>query len=410
MKYVIIGNSAAGIGTVEGIRQVDRNGEITIITNEAHYTYSRPLISYLLQGKTDEQRMKYRPDDFYEKNHCKVLFSKEVTAIDKDKKVVQLKDAETIPYDKLMVATGSRPFVPPMKGLETVKKQFPFMKLDDAHALKAALTKESKVLIIGAGLIGMKCAEGISDLCSHITIVDMAPRILSSILDETGANIVQEFVEKRNITFELNTSVETFETTKATLVNGKEIPFDIIVLAVGVRPNTSLVADIGGEVNRGIVVNKKLETSILDIYSAGDCSEGYDSTLEGNRILAILPNAYMQGVAAGKNMAGENESYEKGMAMNAIGFWGFHIATAGVYEGEAYTETKADLPYKKLFYQNNRLMGYIIIGNIEQAGIYTQLIREKTPLDTIDFELICERPGLMAFSRETRNQELGGAH
>ena len=124
MKYVIIGNSAGAIGCVEGIRSVDTEGEIVLISNEEYHTYSRPLISYLIYGKTDEQRMKYRPDSFYDDNKVNAILGKEVVKIDKDKKAVALNDGEEISYDKLLVATGSAPFVPPMQGLDKVDHKF----------------------------------------------------------------------------------------------------------------------------------------------------------------------------------------------------------------------------------------------------------------------------------------------
>ena len=115
MKYVIIGNSAAAIGAVEGIRQIDAASPIVLISKEPHHTYSRPLISYLLWGKTDERRMKYRPDDFYEVNHVQALLGRAAASIDAKTRAVILEDGERIPYDKLLLATGSTPFVPPMK-------------------------------------------------------------------------------------------------------------------------------------------------------------------------------------------------------------------------------------------------------------------------------------------------------
>ncbi len=407
MQYVIIGNSAAAIGAVEGIRKVDREGKIRIITSERNFVYGRPLISYLLAGKTTEEKMKYRPDDFYLKNNCEILYSTNVDKIDAAEKKVFTDSGDEFSYDKLLVSTGSAPFVPPMHGIERVTKKFSFMTLDDALSLKEVLTKETKVIIIGAGLIGLKCAEGISHLVKSIDVVDLAPRILSSILEEDTSRIIQAHLEKENIRFHLGTSVSEFTENEALLQNGERISFDICVLAVGVKANTALIKDAGGEVNRGIVVDTHMKTSLADIYAAGDCAEGYDSSVNANRVLALLPNAYMQGECAGKNMAGEPAEYRTAIPMNAIGFFGLHIATAGIYEGNVFKKQDADTPYKKLFYDNNRLNGYIIIGNIEKVGIYTSLIREKTPLDTIDFDLICETPGLMAFSREARSEKLG---
>lgn len=427
MRYVIIGNSAAGVGAVEGIRQVDADGQITIISDELRHTYSRPLISYLLLGKTTREKMKYRPESFYEDNGCIMLYGKAVS-IDAEGKTVEIEDladddgvintptgkTDKISYDKLLVATGSSAFVPPFEGLDTVKDKFTFMSLTDAELLDAALgdgkddADKKKVLIIGAGLIGLKCAEGILDKAQHITVIDLAPRILSSILDEGGAKMVQNHLESKGIEFILAGSVKKFDKNTATLDSGKTLDFDILVLAVGVRPNTALLDGIA-EIERGIVINEKSETSAPDIYAAGDCTQTLDISSGSNKIMALLPNAYMQGECAGINMAGGEKCFDKAIPMNAIGFCGLHLITAGDYNGEVYEEDDEETCcYKRLFYSDNKLNGYILIGSVDKAGIYTSLIREKTPLDTIDFPLICEKPGLMAFSKEDRKTKLGG--
>lgn len=404
-KYVIIGNSAGAVGCVEGIRSIDKDGEITLIASEPYHTYSRPLISYLLYGKTDEQRMKYRPDSFYKDNKVKKMLGKTVTSIDNKEKKVILSDGKEIEYEKLMVATGSVPFVPSMDGLDNVKKKFSFMTLDDAHKLEKAITPQSKVLIVGAGLIGLKCAEGINDKVDSVTVVDLADRILPSILDSDGSAIVQKHIESEGVKFYLSDSVKNFEKNKAALVSGAEIDFDVLVLAVGVRPCVSLVADIGGKVNRGIVTDDKCRTSIKDIYAAGDCTESHDVSSNSEKVMALLPNAYMQGETAGINMAGGKAVYDNAIPMNAIGFFGLHIITAGTYDGECYTKTE-DGNYKKLFYKSNHLKGYIMIGDIKRAGIYTSLIKKQIPLSSIDFDLIKDKPQLMAFSKKTREDFL----
>jgi len=396
MKYVIIGNSAAGVGTVEGIRQIDKEGEITIITDENYHTYSRPLISYLLLGKTDEERMKYRDNDFYTKNNVKMLHAT-AKEIDAKSKQVILSSGEKIPYDKLLVGTGSSAFVPPFEGLDSVKEKFTFMSLDDAKNLEKSLAQNKRVLIIGAGLIGLKCAEGIFNRVHHITVLDLAPRILSSILDEDGAKMVQSHLESKSIEFKLSASVKKFDKNTAILESGDKISFDVLVLAVGVRPNTALLKGIA-KIDRGIEVNSKSETSAPDIYAAGDCTQTTDISCGQNKIMALLPNAYMQGECAGINMAGGEKKFDNAIPMNAIGFFGLHMVTAGNYSGEVYAKTETG-NYKRLFYGNNKLNGYILIGGVERAGIYTSLIRESKPLDTIDFKQVCEKPELIAFVR-----------
>jgi len=407
LKYVIIGNSTAGIAAIEAIRKTDAQGEITVISDEAHHCYSRPLISYLLLGKTTEENMKYRDNDFYERNNCKLILSKRVVSIDPQGKSVSLDSGEAIAYDKLLAATGSSPFVPPMAGLDGVQNKYTFSCLDDAKALESAINENSRVLIIGAGLIGLKCAEGIRNSVREISVVDLAPKVLSSILDDDAAAYIKTHLEENGIRFYLGNSVQEFHKDKASLMDGTQLPFDVLVLAVGVRPNVSLIKDIGGKVGRGITVDEKSQTSIPDIYAAGDCTEAVDVSTGDTKIMALLPNAYMQGECAGFNMSGSPHSFSKAIPMNAIGFFGLHMITAGSYQGDVYFRRDGE-SFKKLYYRDNKLCGYILIGNVEKAGIYTSLIREKTPLDTIDFDLICEAPGLMAFSKNVRAEKLGG--
>lgn len=408
MNYVIIGNSAAAVGCIEGIRSIDREGGITVVSDEPYHVYARPLISYLLYGKTDEERMKYRPDDFYEKNRVRTILGVRAEKVDYGHKTVLLAGGESVPFDRLLFATGSRPFVPPMEGLDTVEKKFSFMTLDDAKALAGAITRESRVLIIGAGLIGLKCAEGIRDRVGSIDVVDLAGRILPSILDEEGSAMVQKYIESQGIRFHLGDSVAKFGPNSALLKSGKQLPFDILVVAVGVRPNTQLAADIGCKVGRGIAIDGRSATSLPDVYAAGDCCECFDIAGGCERILAILPNAYLQGETAGINMAGGDKTFNNAIPMNAIGFFGLHVITAGSYDGEAWVQ-KSEREYKKLVTKDDLLRGFILIGNVARAGIYTSLIRERTPLDTIDYELIREKPQLMAFTREDRGVRLGGA-
>lgn len=406
--YLIIGNSIAAVGCIEGIREVDGEGSICVVTDEKYRVYGRPLISYYLWNKTTEEKMlAYRPDNFYKKNDAELILGVRAEKIDIGKKTVILSDGRELGYGKLLTATGSSPFVPPMKGLDTVEKKFNFMTLDDAKALAAAIDKDSDVLIVGAGLIGLKCAEGISDRAGSLTVVDLANRILPSILDEAGSAIVQKYIEDKGVKFYLNDSVAQFRDGTAILSSGKKIKYDAVVIAVGVRANTSLISEAGGEVNRGIATNLRCETTLPDIYAAGDCAECLNSITGQNQVLALLPNAYMMGHAAGVNMAGGEEIYDDAIPMNSIGFWGLHVITAGDYEGEAYVKTEGT-KYKKLVTANNNLRGFILIDEVERAGIYTRLVREKTPLDEIDFEAIKDRPQEMAFARDVRKEDLGG--
>lgn len=403
MQYVIIGNSTAATFAIEGIRAVDKAGSITVISDETRPAYGRPLISYYLYGRIKLENTDYRSASFYTDNGVTVKYGVRAEKIDPEKKNVALSDGSTIGYDKLLVATGSSPLVPPAEGLDTVPYHT-FMTMDSALALEKELSPEKRVLVVGAGLIGLKCVEGILDRVGSVTVVDLAARILPSILDEEGSAIVQERLEACGVNFVLGDCAVRYAPGLATLRSGKEVPFDILVIAAGVRPNVSLVREAGGEVNRGIVVNDRQETTIPDVYAAGDNCESYDICSGTRRILALLPNAAFQGETAGRNMTGGDAAFDKAAPFNALGLFDTHIATAGVYEGEAYTDTSEG--YKKLFVKDNKLVGFILIDCIERAGIYTSLIREQTPLDTVDFELLKKNPVLMAFARGTREEYL----
>ena len=405
-QYVIVGNGVASVGCIEGIRSVDCDSKITVISEENHPVYCRPLISYYLENKTDTEKMNYRSADFYEKQGCEVIYGKKAVKIDSVSKNVTLNDGAEIPYTSLCIATGSSPFVPPFEGLDTVENKFGFMTLDDTLALEKAVNKDSKVLIMGAGLIGLKCAEGLHDRVASITVCDLADRVLSSILDKASAEIIQKHLEKNGIQFMLSDTALEFSKNSAKMKSGKIVDFDVLVLAVGVRANTSLIKDIGGEVNRGIIVNDKMETSVENIYAAGDCTEGNDISFGGKRVLALLPNAVMQGHTAGVNMAGGDEVFDKAIPMNSIGFFGLHVMTAGTYEGEMFEE-KGENSIKRLFTKDGLLKGFIIIGYNERAGIYTSLIREKTPLDTLDFETMKKIATNAIFSSENRRKKFG---
>ncbi len=406
MNYVIIGNSTAAVGTIAGIREIDSVGKITVISDEKYHTYSRPLISYWLEGKVSDKNIYYREPDFYEKNGVETILGKKVTKIEAEKKCVVLEDGLSVPYDKLMVATGSKPFVPPMKGLEKVNYHT-FMTFDSVKAIRSEIKKGMKVLIIGAGLIGLKAAEALAAHETDITVIDLADRILPSILDVKAGIKMQRHIENHGVKFILKTSVEEFSEHSAKLQNGMTVDFDMLIVAVGVRPNTELVSDAGGKVERGIITDMTQKTTLDDIYAAGDCTVSYDSAADTNRILAILPNAYLQGETAGRNMAGRENYYLNAIPMNAIGLFGLHIISAGDYNGEEYV-TETENTYKKLVFRDNKLKGYILMGDVARAGIYTGMIKEGIEIDDVNEELLKEKPQMMMFSKERREEKLGG--
>lgn len=406
-KYVIIGNGTAAVGAVEGIRSVDKNGTVTVISKEPYKAYCRPLISYLLEGKTDTQKMQYRNDDFYIQNNCNLLLGESAENINHESKTVTLANGNSLKYDKLLIASGASPFVPDFTGLETIPQKFSFMTLDDALSIEKSVTKESRVLIIGAGLIGLKCAEGLINKVGSITVCDLAPRVLSSILDDKSSKTVGEHLENNGIKLLLGDTAVKFNNTTAYMKSGKEIEFDILITAVGVKPNIDILKNAGGQCGRGIDVDSSMCTSLPDIFAAGDCTQSLDISSESVKTMALMPNAYMQGKCAGINMAGGKSDFSNAIPMNSIGLFGLHVMSAGSYIGDEET-VKSENGIKKFYIKDGLLKGFIIINDTERAGIYTSMIRNKIPVNSVDFYALKQSPTLFSFGKDYCKTKLGG--
>lgn len=416
MNYVIIGASAAGLSAAESIRKNDLDGSITVLTNEAYLPYSRPSISYYLKGKISENDIFLRKQSFYKTNNIEIITNAKVTAINKDKKTVSV-GRKTYPYDKLCICTGSKPFVPPMKNVEGKQNALTFLDIATVKNIKKLANKNTKAVVIGAGLIGMKAAEGLAKGCRSVEVVELSERILPSILDVKSSLTVKKHLEENGITFHLGNTVVSAQSkgdriTAVTLKNGKTLDCDLLILAVGVRPNTELAEKSGIEVEKGIVTNTKtMQTSDKDIYAAGDCCVSVDM-LDGNKkIIALWPNAVTGGRVAGSQMSGGKEIVGASYSVNAIDFFGLSICTCGLInaQGEKYKEivkSNGD-KYKRLIIENDKLVGFVLINSSENAGIYTSIISNRISLDTLCGD-IADDPTIFLFDKQTRIEKLRG--
>lgn len=416
MKYVIIGASAAGLATAESIRKTDPVGEITILTKESYLPYSRPSISYLLKGVVEERDMFLRKPSFYKEKKINVVTDSEVTKIDTDKKVVKVGRKE-YNYDRLCIATGSKPFVPPMKNVEGNKNALTFLDLAATKAVKRAANANTRAVVIGAGLIGMKAAEGLTKVCKSVDVVELSPRVLPSILDEKSAKSVKAHLEANGITFHLENTIVEANTKnnkiyEVILKNGDVLPCDLLILAVGVRPVTDIAEKAGLEVNRGIITDPEtMQTSDPDVYAAGDCTVSVDMLDGSKKIIALWPNAVQQGTVAGSQMAGGDLVTGGTYSVNAIDFYGLRICTCGLInaKGEQYKDkikVEGD-SYKRLIFEDNRLVGFVLINSSQNAGIYTNLISNKVDLSVLQ-EDIMNTPSLFMFDKATRTEKLTG--
>lgn len=419
MNYVIIGNSVAAVGAIRSIREFDQDGNITVISREKQNIYGRPLISYLLGGLINEKRMSYLPDDFYGEQRINLLLNSEVVAVDSKEKKVKLAAGDLIPYDKLLLATGGDPFIPPIEGMSGKNRVFTFTTWDDAAKLKGLSQDINRVVVIGGGLIGLKAAEGLNLLNKSVTVVELADRVLSSAFDRPAGKIVARKMKANGIDVITEDTVvrvegEGGEITGVTLKSGDFILCDTVVVAIGVRPAALFLKGSGVEVNRGIVVDNTMQTSVADIYAAGDVAEATDFFSGQKNPMPIWPDAYIQGDVAGSSMAGGNKRYEGGLAMNSIEFFKVSTISMGVtnpgnpseYDIQTYQDIQ-NYQYRKIVLQDNRLVGAVLVGNVDRAGIFSGLIKEKIDMTPFRDNLLLPEFGFINLSKEIRAQLFG---
>ncbi len=418
INYLIIGNSAGGIGAAEAIREVDKKGTIAIVSDEPYPAYSRPLISDYLAEPCPVDKMLYRKPDFYEKNNIQTLFGEKVKSIDPSGHTVKLESGQTVGWQKLLLATGGTPILPDMEG-NKLKGVFTFNKLDEAKAIDEFLNMYRtmvKAVVIGGGLIGVSVTEALVNRGVEVTIVEMLDRILNTILDEETSAMEAKALAETGVKIITGHTAEKInsripgEVSGVTLDDGRVLQSEMVIIAIGVRPRLDAVAESGIKVNRGILVDRHMATSEPDIYACGDAVEAYDFVHGINRLTPIWPNAYVGGRVAGLNMAGTIEEYPGGTSMNAMKYFGVHIVSAGlvVPPDDSYEVfvNDNDGNYKKVMVKDNKITGLIFAGDIEKSGIVYNLMKDGVDVSEFKETLVTDDFGLASIPEEVWRERL----
>jgi NAD(P)H-nitrite reductase large subunit len=419
-KYLIIGNSTAAVGAVEGLRRVDRETPIVLLAKEPHHTYSRPLISYLLAGEVDTARMYYRSADFYEKNGVDARLGVEVERVDPEKRIATTTAGMSVSFEKLLIATGGKPFVPPMEGSDA-RGVFTFTAWDDAKRMAAYIeeTSATRAVVIGGGLIGIKAAEALHARGFTVTMIELGPRVLPLALDETASRLAAEAISEAGVELVCETTVDRIVAPEGrvagvVLKTGREIDCDLVVVAIGVIPDTDIVKDSSIKVERGIVIDERCETNVKGIYAAGDVAQGMNALTGESRPIPIFPNAYRQGGVAGANMAGGERKVDASFPMNSVDVFGLPTISVGLatVEGEDYDVlTRIDKKarsYKRIVLRDSRVVGALTVGDIDRAGIFTGLIRERVDISSARDLLLSDEFGLVSLPAEYRKHVVRG--
>jgi NAD(P)H-nitrite reductase large subunit len=417
-KYVIIGGSAGGIGAVEAIREVDPLGTLTVISEETVPQYSRPMISEYVSREATLDTMKYRGDQFWKNNNVQALTGRTATKIDFTKKQVELDGGTKIDYEKLLIATGGKPFVPRMEG---GKKDgvFTFTELSSAKGIEAKLEQSKSAVVIGGGLIGVSASEALVKRGIKVTLVELKEDILNLILDKTASEIAEKVLTDAGVTVITGQSVQRLLGKKdkqsavggVVMTDGTEVPCDLVVVAIGVIPRTELVKESSVKVNRGIVVDRSMRTSIPDVYACGDVAEAHDFLIDGNRLLPFWPLAHLGGRVAGYNMAGKPAEYEGGTVMSSLKYFDLPVIAVGtvnpenISDYEVLVELKPEKTvYKKILLKDGKIVGFIFLGDLERAGIFFRLLKSHVDVSEIKGMLLSEDFGIVTLPEQLRKE------
>jgi NAD(P)H-nitrite reductase large subunit len=366
------------------------------------------MISDFVSGKATFQRMMCREDDFWKTNNVQALTGRTATSLNLSEKFVSLENGEKVQYEKLLIATGGKPFVPKMEGSDK-EGVFTFTKIADAEKLAEKLETATSIVVIGAGLIGVSVTEALVKRGLKVALVELQEKILSLLLDAKGSDIVENTIRNAGVTIVTGQSVQRIvgkpenehAVGSVVLTKGEQVPCDAVIVAIGVVPRIELAAGTEIKLNRGIVVDKHMQTNVPDVYASGDVAEAYDFTLNQNRLLPLWPLAVAEGKVAGYNMAGSKTEYAGGTNMSALKYFGIPVISIGIanpreeiaFEILVRHEPEKRL-YKKIVLKDNVIVGITLVNDVERAGTLFHLMKNRVNVKKFKRDLISDNFGL----------------
>jgi nitrite reductase (NADH) large subunit len=387
-NYLIIGNGVAGSTAAENIRKNDKGGTITIVTDEDLAFYYRIQLNEYISGDITEQTLLAKKQEWYKETGIELMLKTVITGGNSAEGIVIAEGNKSLPYDKLLIATGSRSFIPPIKGSDK-EGVFALRHIKDARNIVEHAGDTLKVVIIGGGLLGLEAGNALRKLGKDITIVEFFPRLLPRQLDVEGAKRLQAIMEGMGFSFRLG--AKTREIAGGNMVNGvhleggESLPARMVLISAGVRPNMDLARPLGLASDKGIKVDERLRTNQADIYAAGDVAEFKGMSY------GIWPAAMEQGKIAGTNMAGGEMVYGGSTMANTLKVVGIELASAGDIDAENKMESKVFSDksiYKKIVLDNNRIIGCIMLGDTKGFNRVTKAMGEKRDVSSIKDDIL----------------------
>ncbi|QMV42947.1 nitrite reductase large subunit NirB [Cohnella cholangitidis] len=379
-KLVMAGNGMAGVAFVEQLLKLNPHKyEITIIGAEPHPNYNRIMLSSVLAGDSELKDIVLNDWDWYRDNQITLHTGHTVTGIDAKKKNIKTDQGLVVEYDELVLATGSLPFMLPLPGADK-EGVIAFRDIKDCNTMIETSKKHKKAVVIGGGLLGLEAARGLLNLNMEVSVVHIFQHLMERQLDPTGSKMLQEQLESQGMKFLLEKQSDSIIGKKRVqglkFKDGTEVEADLVVMAVGIKPNVQLARDSGIEVNRGIVVNDFMQTSVPGIYSLGECAE------HRGIVYGLVAPLYEQGAVLAKKLAGsETAGYAGSVLSTKLKVSGVQVFSAGRFTDEPGTKAlrvQDDLSgiYKKVVFQDGKVVGAVLFGDTAEGSKLFSLIRK----------------------------------
>ncbi|PLX34161.1 MAG: hypothetical protein C0605_14510 [Hyphomicrobiales bacterium] len=388
MHHVIIGTGPAGVSAAETLRRLNPGSKITMIGGEGEVPYSRMAIPYVLDGGIKEQGTHLRQDKgHYERLDIEVLAGP-VTRIDAQHKLVELLGGSAVNYDKLLIAAGASPVKPPVPGLDLPGVHHCWT-LGDMRVIEELAQSGEDVVLMGAGFIGSIILEALKKRGVNLTVVELGDRMVPRMLDETAGGLLKQWCIGHGVDVLTDTGIDRVEPDgerlSVHLTSGASLSARLLVVAAGVKPNTGFLTGSGIKVGRGIVVDAHQQTSLPDIYAAGDIVESHDISTGEVSVMAIQPVVVDHARVAATNMAGFKARYEGALAMNVLDTLGLITTSFGLWHGTGSGEQAMSLDaenykYLRLEFDGDHLVGAQSLGLPEHVGVLRGLIQSRIDL------------------------------
>jgi NAD(P)H-nitrite reductase large subunit len=414
--YVIVGNSAGGLAAAREIRKSDSSGSMLMVSEEPYAAYSRPLIAkHVSEGKGIEA-MQLATHEFYASHGIDLRLSARATRLDAGTKTLELQDGATVSWQRLLLATGGVPIVPPIPGRER-HGVHTFTTYDDAKAIAGRLTEVRHAVIVGGGFIGLSAADALRKRGVQVTVVEMQPRLLSAMLDMAASCLAEEAATAtgvRVLTGRRVTSIngdhpQSNSVASVTIDDGSRIQCEMVILAVGVRPRTELATEVA-TVDRGILVDGSMQTSAPHVFACGDACQTYDFARDRDAVLAVWPNAVAGGAVAGASMAGQSKRYEGGTTLNALPYFGLSVGSAGVVDHDPTMHEIVVASgrgyYRKVVLQDDIIVGMVFAGDTSKCGLIYGLMKKRVKVGEWRDRLVRDDFGLLSLPGDLWRDEI----